>query len=162
LCIANSLKVDGTWDWKTFGTSSGFNASLIKTGILKSNNEASWLNMTDGSFSLLNGILYNNTDGNVATLKGYDIEDVNGSAKAQLLSDGVYFNDKALGIKATSNGLEFVGNTTLNVNSSTATKLATARNIALNGDVVGNVDFDGNLNVIINTTIDIIDGGSFV
>jgi hypothetical protein len=43
LCIANELNSDGTWKWNIFGTPKGFDASLIKTGILKANN---------GNFSL--------------------------------------------------------------------------------------------------------------
>lgn len=58
LCIANSLKVDGTWDWKTFGDVNGFNASLIKTGILKDLDEQTWVNMNNGDFSFLNNKLY--------------------------------------------------------------------------------------------------------
>ena len=38
LCIAKELNADGTWNWQTFGTVNGFNASLVKTGVLKSNN----------------------------------------------------------------------------------------------------------------------------
>jgi hypothetical protein len=49
LCIANELNTDGTWNWQVFGTVNGFNASLIKTGILKSNND-------EFSFDLTNGI----------------------------------------------------------------------------------------------------------
>lgn len=48
LCIAKELNQDGTWDWKTFGTVNGFNASLIKTGILKSNNGDFSLNLDTG------------------------------------------------------------------------------------------------------------------
>lgn len=66
--IANSYK-PGTqdWDFRTFGTGAGFiadfitagvlNANLIKAGILKSFNGASWINMEDGTFSYGNGAL---------------------------------------------------------------------------------------------------------
>ena len=43
--------------------------------------------------------------------------------------------------------------TTISGNAGTATKLATARNIALTGDITGNVNFDGTANVSIATTI---------
>ena len=58
---------------------------------------------------------------------------------------------------AASGGI--TGNLTGNVtgaltgNASTATKLATARDIALSGDVVGTVSFDGSANATITTTI---------
>jgi hypothetical protein len=41
----------------------------------------------------------------------------------------------------------------LSGNASTSTKLSTARNIALSGDVTGSVDFDGSQNVSITATI---------
>ena len=41
----------------------------------------------------------------------------------------------------------------INTNSSTATKLATARNIALSGDVTGTVSFDGSADATITATI---------
>lgn len=53
--------------------------------------------------------------------------------------------------------------TTVSGNAGTATKLATARTIALSGAVTGSVSFDGSANVTIATTFDgqTIDGGTF-
>jgi hypothetical protein len=51
LCIAKELNVDGTWKWQIFGDVNGFNASLIKTGILKSNND-------EFSFDLVNNLTH--------------------------------------------------------------------------------------------------------
>jgi len=48
LCIANELNTDGSWKWQTFGTSNGFNSSLIKTGILNGNNGDFLLNLDTG------------------------------------------------------------------------------------------------------------------
>lgn len=42
--IANSLKSDGTWDWRTFGTGDGFVADEIVTGMLKGGNAVFDLN----------------------------------------------------------------------------------------------------------------------
>jgi hypothetical protein len=42
-------------------------------------------------------------------------------------------------------------------NSDTATKLATARNIALSGDLTGNANFDGSSNISINASLKLID-----
>jgi hypothetical protein len=61
LCIANTLKTDGTWDWKTFGTSNGFDASLIKTGILKDLNSKFLLNLNDGNASVITQPIGTNT-----------------------------------------------------------------------------------------------------
>lgn len=60
LCIAKELNVDGTWKWQIFGDVNGFNASLIKTGILKSNNGQNLIDLDDNSFSFLNNKLYSN------------------------------------------------------------------------------------------------------
>ena len=48
LCIAKELNQDGTWNWQVFGTVNGFNASLIKTGILKDSNNNFSLNLDTG------------------------------------------------------------------------------------------------------------------
>lgn len=52
-------------------------------------------------------------------------------------------------------GKLYVGNGTEKVliNKETATKLETPRNIALSGDITGNVNFDGSTNVSITTTL---------
>ena len=49
----------------------------------------------------------------------------------------------------------------LSGNSSTATKLATARNIALSGVVTGNANFDGSGNITLTTSISVLDGGTW-
>lgn len=46
-------------------------------------------------------------------------------------------------------------------NAATASKIATARTIALVGNVTGSVSFDGSANVEITATISAIDGGTF-
>jgi hypothetical protein len=53
------------------------------------------------------------------------------------------------------------GLTNITGNAGTATQLLSYRNIALGGDVTGNVNFNGSGNVTINTSIPTIDGGSF-
>lgn len=53
------------------------------------------------------------------------------------------------------------GLTNVTGNAGTATQLLSYRNIALGGDVIGNVNFNGSGNVTINTSIPTIDGGSF-
>ena len=70
--IASSFK-PGTqdWDFRTFGTGKGFvadyiitgilNAALIKAGILKSENETTWINMENGTFNFANKIIFDGT-----------------------------------------------------------------------------------------------------
>lgn len=53
--IANSREPDGTWNWRTFGTGDGFLADEFIGGILRSANNASWINLNNGSFSFENG-----------------------------------------------------------------------------------------------------------
>ena len=50
-------------------------------------------------------------------------------------------------------GVNTAGNQNTTGNAATATKLQTARNIALAGAVLGNVDFDGSGNITINTEL---------
>ena len=45
-------------------------------------------------------------------------------------------------------------------NAGTATKLATARNIALTGAVTGSASFDGSANASINTTMSAVDASA--
>lgn len=90
---------------------------------------------------------------------------------AQGLNTQVLFNDS--GVIGAHAGLTYNKNTsTLTVtnltgltnvtgNAGTATQLLSYRNIALGGDVIGNVNFNGSGNVTINTSIPTIDGGSF-
>ena len=66
--IADELNSDGTWRWRTFGTSKGFVADMIiagsmiadriKSGILMSMNEKTWINMDDGSFNLADALKF--------------------------------------------------------------------------------------------------------
>ena len=59
--IADELNADGTWNWRTFGTAKGFVADMIiagsmiadriKSGLLMSMNEKTWINMDDGTFN---------------------------------------------------------------------------------------------------------------
>lgn len=58
LCVAKELNSDGAWNWQVFGTCNGFNADLIKTGILKSNNSTFFLDLDNDSFNFLSNKLY--------------------------------------------------------------------------------------------------------
>jgi hypothetical protein len=75
-------------------------------------------------------------------------------------TDGLAFWDDANNRFDTAAGMTFNGSTlsvnvtgSLTGNASTATKLATPRNIELVGDVTGNVNFDGSGNVDITTVV---------
>lgn len=80
--IASERTPDGRdWDWRTFGTGKGFFADLIvagtmladriKSGLLMSMNEKTWINMDDGTFNfadvlkLIDGkLILSHTNGN--------------------------------------------------------------------------------------------------
>jgi len=79
--IADELNADGTWNWRTFGTAKGFVADMIiagsmiadriKSGLLMSMNEKTWINMDDGTFNfadvlkLIDGkLILSHTNGN--------------------------------------------------------------------------------------------------
>jgi len=66
------------------------------------------------------------------------------------LIGGVSFNGTS---DITLPGVNATGNQSTTGNAGTATTLQTARNIALTGDVTGNVNFDGSANVSIAATI---------
>jgi len=84
--IASSFK-PGTqeWDFRTFGTGKGFvadyiitgvlNAALIKTGILKSLNGKTWINMEDGTLNLANKITFDGTDFSITLNNGKTVEE---------------------------------------------------------------------------------------
>lgn len=69
--IADTLDSNGQWIWKTFGTGKGFyadmivagimKADLIKTGILSSFDNSSWLNFDNGNFNLANKLIHDGT-----------------------------------------------------------------------------------------------------
>lgn len=70
--IADELNADGTWNWRTFGTAKGFVADLIvagsmiadriKSGLLMSMNEKTWINMDDGTFNFADKMKFNGTN----------------------------------------------------------------------------------------------------
>ncbi|MCI8497000.1 MAG: hypothetical protein HFE85_01955, partial [Clostridiales bacterium] len=78
IAIANT-KTDGKWNWRTFGTGTGFtadeivtgnlDAALVTTGRLQSSNGQSWMDLEDGSFSFGGEKLMLSGSGDV-TLKG--------------------------------------------------------------------------------------------
>ncbi|MCI8496653.1 MAG: hypothetical protein HFE85_00205, partial [Clostridiales bacterium] len=78
MAIANT-KTDGKWNWRTFGTGTGFtadeivtgnlDAALVTTGRLQSSNGQSWMDLEDGSFSFGGEKLMLSGSGDV-TLKG--------------------------------------------------------------------------------------------
>ena len=49
----------------------------------------------------------------------------------------------------------------INGNAATATQLLNTRTIALGGEAAGSTSFDGSANVIITTTIPLLDGGNY-
>ena len=67
LRIANTKHANGTWNWRTAATGDGFyademfagfiSADLIRTGILASRNNITWLDLDNGSFSFANNRL---------------------------------------------------------------------------------------------------------
>lgn len=62
-----------------------------------------------------------------------------------------WYNNDTIGSKYVVASVAFRGS--LQGNSDTATKLATARNIAITGDITGNANFDGSSNININTSL---------
>ena len=81
--IASSFK-PGTneWDFRTFGTGKGFvadhiitgilNAALIKAGILKSENEITWIDMEDGTFNFADKVKFDGANFDI-DLSGKDL-----------------------------------------------------------------------------------------
>lgn len=112
--ISDELGTDGQWIWKTFGTGKGFyadmivagiiKADLVKTGILKSFNDKTWINMDDGTFNFAEKFKF---DGSTVTFKlnsGNSVEeeiknatdkvvfDFSGSAGYNILKNSAYAN----------------------------------------------------------------------
>ena len=85
---------------------------------------------------------YITTEGNVNA--GNAVTTKNVVASIDVKAEGWMYATKYVG--KDGGGSEFVGN------ASSASKLATARNIALSGAVSGNANFDGSGNITINTT----------
>lgn len=81
--IANSKKSNGDWDWRTFGTGSGFtadeinagtlNAALIKAGIISDVAGKNFWNMETGEFSLSASASLGNTTAG-ATVVAADVQ----------------------------------------------------------------------------------------
>lgn len=91
--IASSFK-PGTneWDFRTFGTGKGFvadhiitgilNAALIKAGILKSENEITWIDMENGTFNFADKVKFDGVNFEV-DLSGNDLA-TNGSVDTKI------------------------------------------------------------------------------
>ena len=88
---------------------------------------------------------------NIGVATGTSFNSITGLASVAPLAAGT----AAVGVSTLTARQDHVHpiQTTISGNAGTATKLATARNIALTGDITGNVNFDGTANVSIATTI---------
>lgn len=53
--IANSLKSDGSWNWRTFGTGDGFTADVLNAGAIKGGN--SYWNLETGDLQIKDGTI---------------------------------------------------------------------------------------------------------
>ena len=88
---------------------------------------------------------------NIGVATGTSFNSITGLASVAPLAAGT----AAVGVSTLTARQDHVHpiQTTISGNAGTATKLATARNIALTGDITGNINFDGSANVSIATTI---------
>lgn len=97
--------------------------------------------------------VYFDTNGKPVQVNQKIDNDISGSADSMSSTNvgsstnPVYFNENGVP-QATGATL----NKSINGNAATATKLANKRTIELTGDVIGEVNFDGSQNVLINTT----------
>ena len=123
--IASGFK-PGTqdWDFRTFGTGKGFvadyiitgvlNAALIKAGILKSENEKTWINMENGTFNFFDKIKFDGNNFEI-DLTGKDLitnKDLENQLKFKV-SKGDDFKTE---YQQTSNSFDFtIGNDGTNV-----------------------------------------------
>ena len=84
-----------------------------------------------------------------------DIDAIGGAYYTNLVDTATHANTASMIVKRDSSGNFSAGTitATLSGNASTASALATARTIALTGEVTGSVSFDGSGNVSIATTI---------
>lgn len=110
--IASSFK-PGTneWDFRTFGTGKGFvadhiitgilNAALIKAGILKSENEITWIDMEDGTFNFADKVKFDGANFDI-DLSGKDLA-TNTSVDTKFEINNKGINET---IKNTKEGLE--------------------------------------------------------
>ena len=137
----------------------GTSSSTVALG----NHAHSYLPLSGGT---LNGALYmvNSANGVIVTAYNYGIKGYlsDGSTAFMLYMDTsnrvhlsyggrqVYI-DGTTTVNGSVNASTFTG--ALNGNAATATKLATARTIALSGDVTGSTSFNGTANVTISATV---------
>ena len=84
---------------------------------------------------------------NPTTLAGYGITDAAGIAST------FYVGTTALALNRSSGAVALTGITSIDGNSATATKLATARTISLSTDATGSVSFDGSANATLAVTL---------
>ena len=138
---------DGNTGWNN---SYGFiTASSTNTLTNKSGNISQWTNdsgyITDGNTN------WNNTYGFITGLDWTEIAgDSTNINLSQFTNDVGYITD---GNTGWNNTYGFItASDSITGNAATASKLATARNIALSGAVTGNANFDGSGNITIATT----------
>lgn len=113
ILISSELDSKDEWIWRTAINSNSIsadeintgilNADLIKAGILESFNGKSWIDMTNGAFSLANGrIVYNETDGFKIYLssdtEASDLETELANYKKEVEKDVSDINDRLDGI----------------------------------------------------------------
>ena len=111
--IANSLKGDGTWNWRTFGTGDGFTADLILTGtleaglitagVLSDSKGNNFWDLDNGVFSLSSGTTVGGktvqqyADEAAEEAKGYT-DELDGSLDQQEVFDRLTGGGQAQGI----------------------------------------------------------------
>ena len=106
-----------------------------------------------GHSSYVTGTIVGNVEGNVAgNVTGAVTGNATSATTLETARDigGVSFNGSA---SINLPGVNAAGNQNTSGNAATATTLASARNIALSGDVVGTVAFNGSADVSITTSV---------
>ena len=155
----------------------GLNGSITKSGLLSALNVEDGADVTDATNVTAAGALMDSEVTNLAQVKAFDSTDYATAAQGSTADAALPKSGGAMTGAITTNstfdgrdvatdgakldGIE-AGATAdqtkadidaLGIAASTAATLATARNIALSGDVSGNVNFDGSGNVTITATV---------
>ena len=124
ILTATANLTDKTEILTSYASNNGFNDSNAKNRIFRRPASAIW------------GYIYSKTISNADKL------------------DNVHLNGIFTALSNTNNGVSMtigtVAKSLANMQVYSATKLVTARNIALNGDLMGNANFDGSANITIN------------